>query len=70
MGKWGARNAKSVIGLDEVPTWEKSVRLYGEIRRTGLKEIQSTTSRIAHENRRPGEPVQGHPTESRGQSRG
>ena len=69
MGKWGVRNAKSILG-SEVPTWEKSVQLYGEIHYTGLKEIESTTSRIAHGNRRPGEPVPGHPSGSRGQSRG
>ena len=65
MGKSGVRNAKFILGLDEVPTWEKSARLYCKIRHRGLKEIESTTSRMAHENRRPGEPVSAHPTGSR-----
>ena len=57
MGKSGVRNAKFILGLEEVSTWEKSAQLYCEIRHTCLKEIESTASRMAHENGRPGEPV-------------
>ena len=38
MDKWGVRNAGFILGLDEVPTWEKYARLYNEIRHTGLEE--------------------------------